>query len=72
MMFTIGILLGIIALLLMSGYVMFDTIEFERNQNDVYYKKLRQEYDIQVQQLKNDVEVRDEIIESYRRSLIHG
>lgn len=72
MIFTIIILLGVIGLLLMSGYVMFDTIEFERNQNDVYYKKLRQEYDIQVQQLKNDVEVRDEIIESYRRSLIHG
>lgn len=72
MMFTIGILLGIIALLLMAGYVMFDTIEFERNQNDVYYKKLRQEYDIQVQQLKNDIEVRDEIIDSYRRSIAHG
>ena len=72
MIFTIVILLGVIGLLLMSGYVMFDTIEFERNQNDVYYKKLRQEYDIQVQQLKNDIEVRDEIIESYRRSLIHG
>lgn len=72
MIFTIVILLGVIGLLLMAGYVMFDTIEFERNQNDVYYKKLRQEYDIQVQQLKNDVEVRDEIIESYRRSLIHG
>lgn len=72
MMFTIGILLGIIALLLMAGYVMFDTIEFERNQNDVYYQKLRKEYDIQVQQLKNDIEVRDEIIDSYRRSISHG
>lgn len=72
MMFTIGILLGIIALLLIAGYVMFDTIEFERNQNDVYYQKLRKEYDIQVQQLKNDIEVRDEIIDSYRRSIAHG
>ena len=72
MIFTIGILLGIIALLLMSGYVLFDTIEFERNQNDVYYKKLRKEYDFQVQQLKNDIEVRDEIIESYRRAAVHG
>lgn len=72
MIFTIVILLGVIGLLLMSGYVMFDTIEFERNQNDVYYKKLRQEYDIQVQQLKNDIEVRDEIIDSYRRSIVHG
>lgn len=71
-MFTIGILLGIIALLLMAGYVMFDTIEFERDKNDVYYKKLRQEFDIQVQQLKNDIEVRDEIIDSYRRSISHG
>lgn len=71
-MFTIGILLGIIALLLIAGYVMFDTIEFERNQNDVYYQKLRKEYDIQVQQLKNDIEVRDEIIDSYRRSIAHG
>lgn len=72
MMFTIGILLGIIALLLIAGYVMFDTIEFERNQNDVYYQKLRKEYDIQVQQLKNDIEVRDEIIDCYRRSIAHG
>lgn len=72
MIFTIVILLGVIGLLLMSGYVMFDSIEYERNQNDIYFQKLRKEYDIQIQQLKNDVEVRDEIIESYRRSLIHG
>ena len=72
MIFTIVILLGVIGLLLMSGYVMFDSIEYERNQNDIYFQKLRKEYDIQIQQLKNDVEVRDEILERYRRSLIHG
>ena len=65
----IGICIGIIAMLLMSGYVIMDSLEYEKKKNNQYFTKLRKEYDIQIEQYKQDIKTRDAIIDSYRNSI---
>lgn len=65
MMIMVGILLIIILVLLMAGCVMIDSINYERHQNDEYFRKLRKEYDIQIQKYRDDISERDKLIRSY-------
>lgn len=65
----IGICIGIIAMLLMSGYVIMDSLEYEKKKNNQYFTKLRKEYDIQIEQYKQGIKTRDAIIDSYRNSI---
>lgn len=66
----VGVLLVIIIVLLMAGCVMIDSINYERHQNDEYFKKLRAEYDIQIQKYKNDIADRDKMIRNYNNIIL--
>lgn len=72
MMYAIGVLLGIIILLILTGYVMMDRLEYEKNKNKEYFTKLRRNFDVQIEELKKDIAVRDEIIDAYRGSMTRG
>lgn len=71
-MYAIGVLLGIIVLLILTGYVMMDRLEYEKNKNKEYFTKLRRNFDVQIEELKKDIAVRDEIIDAYRGSMTRG
>lgn len=66
MIFTIVILLGVIGLLLMSGYYLIHTIKQDRMTNEQYFADLRKRYDDEVLKLKEDIRIRDDIIRAYR------
>lgn len=66
----VGVLLVIIIVLLMAGCVMIDSINYERHQNDEYFKKLRAEYDIQIQKYKSDIADRDKLIRNYNNIIL--
>lgn len=68
----LGVLIIIIVVLLMTGCVLLDSIEYEKHKNDEYYKRLRQEYDIQIQKYKHEVEEKDQQLQKYKRVLIKG
>ena len=72
MMFVVGILLVIIIVLLMAGCVMIDSINYERHENDEYFKKLRREYDIQIQKYKHDIAEKDNLIRNYNNVILKG
>ena len=52
-------LIGIICLLV-------NTIVDDRRENERYYRNLRRTYEIQLDNLTNDIRVRDEIIRAWR------
>lgn len=66
----VGVLFVIIIVLLMAGCVMIDSINYERHQNDEYFKKLRAEYDIQIQKYKSDIADRDKMIRNYNNIIL--
>ena len=72
MTFTIVILLGVIGLLLMSGYYLIHTIEQDRMTNEQYFADLRKRYDDEVLKLKEDIRIRDDIIRAYRNYSVNG
>ena len=49
---------------------MIDSINYERHQNDEYFKKLRAEYDIQIQKYKSDIADRDKLIRNYNNIIL--
>ena len=52
-------LIGVICLLV-------NTITSDRRENERYYRNLRRTYEIQLDNLTNDIRVRDEIIKAWR------
>ena len=59
-----SILAVIVLILIFILYHLMDHIESERVENDRYLDKLRRAYQIQIDELREDVQVRDEIIKA--------
>lgn len=60
------ILAGVIVVLLFIIGVLMDGWEEERKENERHYRNLRREYDIRIEELKKDLDVRDDIINGYK------
>lgn len=58
------IFLAIISIQFFINMYLFSIIEHQEEENAKYFKKLRKDYDIKLEELKKDIEVRDEIIEA--------
>lgn len=58
------IFLAIISVQFFINMYLFSIIEHQEEENEKYFKKLRRDYDIKLEELKKDIEVRDEIIEA--------
>lgn len=59
-----SILAIVVLILIFIIYHLMDHIETERIENDEYLDKLRRTYQIQVNELKEDIRIRDEIIKA--------
>ena len=59
-----SILAVVVLILIFIIYHLMDHIESERMENDRYFDKLRRTYQIQLDELKEDIRVRDEIIKA--------
>ena len=59
-----SILAIVVLILIFIIYHLMDHIETERIENDKYLDKLRRTYQIQVNELKEDIRIRDEIIKA--------
>ena len=66
MMLT-AVLIGIIIIQIFVIGFLIDNYNQLETDNKKYYKKLRREYDIKIEELKKDVAIRDEIIEGRKR-----
>lgn len=71
MYITFIVLVIIIMVLLICGYALLGKIEKERDEAKEYFKKLRREYDIRIEEYKEDIAARDQIISSYRSMLVN-
>lgn len=60
------ILSGIIVFQIFVIGILLDGWETERKENERHYNKLRREYDIRIEELKKDLDVRDDIINGYK------
>lgn len=61
-----SIAMVIIIIEMIINSVLLDRIEKERDENKKYYTKLRREYDMRLEQYREDIAVRDQIIMDYR------
>lgn len=59
-----SILAVVVLILIFIIYHLMDHIECERAENDRYFDKLRRTYQIQLDELREDIRVRDEIIKA--------
>ena len=59
-----SILAVVVLILIFILYHLMDHIESERAENDRYLDRLRRAYQIQIDELREDVQVRDEIIKA--------
>lgn len=59
-----SILAVVVLILIFIIYHLMDHIESERAENDRYFDKLRRTYQIQLDELREDIRVRDEIIKA--------
>lgn len=59
-----SILAVVVLILIFIIYHLMDHIECERVENDRYFDKLRRTYQIQLDELREDIRVRDEIIKA--------
>lgn len=65
-MIAYGIFAGVIVVQLFVMAILLDGWETERKENEKYYHKLRRTYDIQIEELKKDIALRDDIINGYK------
>ena len=65
-MIVVAILLGVILIQVVVIGILMDIIESERAENKRYYNTIRRTYDIKMEELKEDIRVRDEIISAGR------
>lgn len=59
-----SILAIVVLILIFIIYHLMDHIETERIENDRYLDKLRRTYQIRIDELKEDIHIRDEIIKA--------
>ena len=62
----IGICCAVIIALIGIICLLVNTIMDDRRENERYYRNLRRTYEIQLDNLTNDIKVRDEIIRAWR------
>lgn len=62
----ISICVSVIILLLIIICMLVINIKKDRQENERYYRNLRRTYEIQLDNLTNDIKIRDEIIKSWR------
>ena len=55
-----------IILLLICGYALLGKIEQQRDESKKYFAELRREYDMRLEQYREDIAIRDQIIMDYR------
>ena len=58
-----AVFLAVIGIQLLVNMYLLNVIENQEEENKQYFRKLRRDYDIKLEELKKDIEVRDEIIE---------
>ena len=66
MIFRIVIVLIIVSQFCLICYLI-SQIENNEKENQKYFDKLRREYDMKLESYKEDIEIRDEIIEGLKR-----
>lgn len=58
-----AVFLAVIGIQLLVNMYLLNVIENQEEENKQYFRKLRRDYDIKLEELKKDIEIRDEIIE---------
>lgn len=66
------ILIVVVGIQFLVNMYLISIIESMENENEQYFKKLRRDYDVKMDELKKDIELRDEIIEGKMYSRMRG
>lgn len=66
------ILIVVVGIQFLVNMYLISIIESMENENEQYFKKLRRDYDVKMDELKKDIELRDEIIEGKMYNRMRG